>query len=162
MNTTQAAQAAENVDSRNPRDAMQAAMTALKLTIDSAFVPWSQSRNKAEKHKSLNWRVTLKRDGREILTTDYSAGIAHAPSYPKLGRGTPILPDSLDVLHSLISDSDVLDAGGFESWASDFGYDADSRKAESIYRACLDIALKLRAGIGEAGLATLREAAIDY
>ena len=30
------------------------------------------------------------------------------------------------------------------------------------YRACLDIALKLRAAIGEDGLAKLREAAQDY
>lgn len=73
----------------------------------------------------------------------------------------PILPDSVEVVHSLVQDSDVLDAGGFESWASDFGYDADSRKAEAIYKACLDIALKLRAAIGDDGLKLLREAGQD-
>lgn len=59
---------------------------SLGLSIEAAFVPWSQSRNREEKHRSLNWRVTVlvARGGakpRAILTTDYSAGIGHAPSY---------------------------------------------------------------------------------
>lgn len=169
-----------------------AAVAALDLTVESVFVPFSQSRNKDEKHRSLNWQVTLKRRGHAVLSTDYSAGIAHCPSYRQrrlsvdedaalqwecengktaqrvptgassfYGR-KPILPDALDVIYSLVMDSDVLDAGGFEKWAGDLGYDTDSRAAESIYRACLDIALKLRAGIGEEGLHALREAFQDY
>ncbi len=51
------------------------------LTVESVFVPFSKSRHKDEKSKSLNWRVTLKKDGRDIITTDYSAGIGHCPSY---------------------------------------------------------------------------------
>ena len=42
------------------------------------------------------------------------------------------------------------------------GYDPDSRKAEGIYRACLELALKLRNGLGEKLLAELREAVADY
>ncbi|TIW00620.1 MAG: hypothetical protein E5V77_09360 [Mesorhizobium sp.] len=68
-------------------------------------------------------------------------------------------PSIGDVLQSLARDSDVLDAGGFESWAADYGYDTDSRAAESIYRACLEIAMKLRAGLGESLLAEIRLAA---
>lgn len=137
--------------------------------------------------RSLNWRVTLHHKGRVILTADYTAGIGHCPSYnwrdaakPTLRfaeaiahetetgtwflegstvfRGKPILPDFADVLTSFAADSDVLDHPTFESWASEFGYDTDS-KAEAIYRACLDITLRLRASIGEDGLALLREAA---
>lgn len=185
-----------------PREKIQTAAQALGLTIEAQFVPFSQSRNKNEKQPSLNWIVTLKRNGRDILTTDYGAGCAHCPSYNKKpphawdrpdsmwqptvlrwecengfaatfttfgfsksnipNRLNPIQPDMVDVLCSLASDSDVIDAGGFESWASDFGYDTDSRKAESIYRACLDIALKLRAAIGDDGLRQLREACQDY
>jgi hypothetical protein len=59
-------------------------------------------------------------------------------------------------------DSDVFNYSSFEEWASTFGYDADSRKGESIYRTCLDIALKLRNAIGEDGLQKLREACQDY
>jgi hypothetical protein len=67
-----------------------------------------------------------------------------------------------DVFYSLVLDSDVIEYSSFEDWAENFGYDADSRKAEKIYRDCLDIALKLKNGIGDAVLNELREALQDY
>jgi hypothetical protein len=73
-----------------------------------------------------------------------------------------IMPDTADVLHSLVSDSSVIDHPTFESWADEYGFDADSRKAEQSYRDCLAIALALRSAIGEAGLEQLREAFNDY
>lgn len=211
--------------------AIAATLESLKLTVDAAFVPFSQSRNKAEKSPSLNWRVTVKRDGRDVLTTDYMAGAAHCPGYAAnkapstfqphayrnasgkpypgttsiyrsakpheilsqyrnaicaaecesgfpmeidpWGRGAEntfirkpkapaIVPDPVDVFYSLTMDSDVLNYGGFEEWASEFDYDTDSRSAESAYCACLDIALKLRAAIGDTGMETLRTAFEDY
>jgi hypothetical protein len=185
------------------KERAQEAMDRLGLEVKAVFVPWSKSRNYKEGAKvsemSLNWRVTLLRNGREVLTTDYSAGTGHCPAYkadikamghsnslmrgeaihqecetglPSLPRsdgsvyinrsGKPILPDPLDVLHSLVMDSDALDHSTYEDWASDLGYDPDSRKGEAIYRACLEIALKMRNGIGEDGLAQLREAFQDY
>jgi len=70
-----------------------AALAALGLTIESVFVPFSQSRNKAEKRNSLNWKVSLCRNGKAFLTCDYSAGIAHCPGYKvkeaPLGFRTP-------------------------------------------------------------------------
>lgn len=72
---------------------------------------------------------------------------------PPLGR---------DVLWSLAQDSSVLDSGGFENWAADYGYDTDSRKAEAIYKACLEIGLKLRAALGDAAMRELQEAGQDY
>ena len=177
----------------------RAAMVAeLGLTVESVFVPFSQSRNKAEKSPSLNWRVTVKRNGRDVLATDYSAGRGHCPAYKasvktlggpnslmrseaiatecETGRVAIAFPggmirgslrniiplDTLDVLASLVMDSDVIDAGGFESWAMELGYDVDSRKAESIYQSCLEIALKLRAALGDSGLQTLRNAFEGY
>jgi hypothetical protein len=166
----------------------------LGLTIESEFVPFSRSRHAKPNPKvndlSVNWRVTLKMNGREILTTDYGAGIAHCPAYkdgPPLGGigvdtaeairrecetgkrakkhglyGEAINPDSLDVLYSLVVDSDVLEHPCFEEWAANFGYDADSRAAEKMYRACLEIALRLRSEIGDANLSALREAFVDY
>lgn len=50
------------------------------VTLSAVFVPHSQSRNK-ENEPSLNWRVTLKKDDREVLTADYSQGCGHCPSY---------------------------------------------------------------------------------
>lgn len=76
--------------------------------------------------------------------------------------GAAIMPDFADVLYSLSMDSDVLDAGGFEGWALELGYDIDSRKAEETYKACLEIALKMRSAIGDAGLIVLRTACQDY
>lgn len=168
------------------------------ISIKSDFVPFSQSRNAPKTRnvdpskRSLNWRVTFQVRARDVFTTDYSAGIAHCPSYKQGARwtmdysdliifeteqghtarrmagiswtskGKPIHPDPLDVLHSLLSDSDVLEHATFEDWAAELGYDTDSRNAESIYRACLSIALQFRAAIGEEVMRELRELFQDY
>jgi len=159
------------------------------ITVESAFVPWSLSRNAGEDSPSLNWVVTLKQNGRKLLTTDYMAGCAHCPAYDQRGYNTvngradvlkeceggkmvdphpsiglthrAITPDPLDVINSLLLDSDVLNYDSFEEWAGDFGYDEDSRKGEAIYRACLAISLQFRK-LGESVIAELREAFQDY
>jgi hypothetical protein len=171
---------------------IEAVAAELGLSMKAEFVPWHQSRNSQERHRSLNWKVTLAKHGRDFLTTDYSAGEGHCPSYKQGDNtvdrvhavrlecqtglpsyfinsgvftkrgGKPIMPKFADVLYSLASDSDVLDAGGFESWAENYGYDSDSREAEAVYNACVKIALKLRGAIGEDGLRKLREACQDY
>jgi hypothetical protein len=152
-------------------------ITYLGLTVDSVFIPLSRSRNKSEAGLTLNWVVTLSRNGRKVLSTDYSAGMAHCPSYKPLHK-IPIMdyekmayececginaktPDTIDVIYSLVSDFNVLDYASFGEWACEFGYE-DSRKGELIYRACLEIALKLRSGIGENDLCLLRDTLEDY
>ena len=50
------------------------------LDYSAEFIPFSQSRNKEEKQKSLNWLVTIKR-GNASLTTDYMQGCAHVKGY---------------------------------------------------------------------------------
>ncbi len=196
-----------------PREKVEAVCKELGLTMTAEFVPFSKSRNALPRNfkdgkpwRSLNWKVTLRRlaahdsaacypadkPGREILTTDYSAGEAHCPAYKAsikaLGNRDSIMRDKAiayecetgrnadysvpraeikppplaDVIYSLVSDADVLDCGTFEEWADNLGYNPDSRKDEATYRACLEIALKLRNGIGETGLARLREACQDY
>jgi len=154
------------------------------LSYSAEFVPWKLSRNAGEKSPSLNWKITLKTP-RGSLTTDYMQGIGHLPGYkhgPKSimqdelervaadsgklpGRGVfakPLAAPALaDVLHSLLLDAEALDSATFEDWACDLGYDTDSRKAESIYRACLAIGLKLRRMLGDETIAALREALRD-
>ena len=171
------------------------------LTMESVFIPFSQSRNKAEKNRTMNWEITVKRNGRHVLTTEYSAGAAHCPSYnqpvpawfmgkqsdfnsassfietecglqygrymdsvnaAKMTSKKRLQPDFVDVMYSLVSETDVLNHADFESWAGDFGYDIDSRAAESIYKACLSNSLKLSAALGDVGLAALRDAFQDY
>lgn len=178
------------MDYKEAKTAFAAKLDALGLTIKSEFVPFSQSRNKAEKSPSLNWRVTLQRNGADVLTTDYSAGCAHCPAYnsatglkssiynmeaiahecehgfrvTRVGglhsdRTSPLTPAAVDVVSSLMADADVIDYSCFEDWANEFGFDPDSRAAEKIYRACLEISLKLRAAIGNDALAELQELA---
>ncbi len=60
---------------------IQAFLKKNQIEVTSVFVPFSKSRNANEKHPSLNWRVTLLYRNKEVLTTDYSAGIAHCPAY---------------------------------------------------------------------------------
>ena len=71
-------------------------------------------------------------------------------------------PKMQDVIYSLVADSTAIDHGSFESWCDDYGYDTDSRKAESIYRACVKIGLKMRLMFGESGLASLHTLFQDY
>lgn len=173
------------------QNAAATACEALGLTYTAAFVPFSQSRNakpiKSPSDLSLNWRITLSK-GHVSLTTDYSAGIGHIPGYKyqsrltvaefdaikftcesgkyvaaKLHPAKKIQPPPLaDILYSLVQDASVLDSGGFENWASDYGYDTDSRKAEAMYQACLKIALELRALLGADTVANLSIVFADY
>lgn len=86
---------------------------------------------------STHYKVTLRRAGRR-LTVPFSMGPAHCKE-----------PTAIDVMSCLISDSAGVDGQGFEDWARDLGYDADSRKAEKLYRACERQAAKLRQFLGE-------------
>ena len=203
------------------KSALELAMEKNNVSIKSEFVPLSKSRNANTKDErgnpvlSLNWNVTLQRNGRDILTTEYSAGMGHCPSFnreppaswdrpkrmwqsavcewecengfqavmkPYLRDFTkrqaprsqsdieagkprvffPIMPGAANVLYSILMDASVLDSGGFEEWANELGYDPDSRHAESIYRACLEIALKVRSGLGESVMSELQTAAQDF
>lgn len=189
-------------------DTFKAAIAEAGLSIKAVFVPFSQSRNAVRAagedprtdKRGLNWKVTLLRNGREILTTDYSAGIGHCPAYklpvkdagsiasimregiialeieggfavkkPYEGarswvadKSRPLLPNDADVIYSLIRDANTIDYPTYEEWASEYGYDTDSRKGEAIYQACIEIGLKLRAALGDKMLQNLQEAAQDY
>lgn len=96
---------------------------------------------------STHWRIIIRwkdnpnRADKQIRShaLEYSMGSAH--------KGKPKLAD---VLCSLQMDvSSAVNAGDFEDWASDLGYDTDSRKAEQIYRACLKSADDLAELFGE-------------
>ncbi len=78
----------------------------------------------------------------------------------RLAKVAPTLPDVLD---SLVSDGAAyFDAETFEGWASNYGYDTDSRKAEQVWRACDEIGRKLARVLNAEELATLREAAANH
>jgi hypothetical protein len=170
-------------------DRLARALDALQITIEARFIPWSESRNKSEKDPSLNWAVDVYVAGRKILSdVDYMQGSAHCPAYKLPYRNSvdgsalirkecetgkewtpggitfrvPIAPPSThEVLYSLLQDSDALNAP-FEEWATDLGYDADSRTAEKIYQQCLQTGLRLRSGIGEPAFSQLLAETEDY
>lgn len=173
---------------RKPSDIVQ----DLGLSITSEFVPFSKSRN-AKSWRSLNWVVTLYRNGKPVLVSNYSAGVAHCPGYSRYRAnspdqklaidfeiengfaadvfpsgyamklaGYPVLPDLVNIVSSILTDSEVIEYSSFEEWANSVGYDADSRKAESIYRECLRIGLGLRSAFGDSELLRLRESFQDY
>lgn len=56
--------------------------------------------------------------------------------------------DQMGVMHSLVMDAQAGDES-FEEFCSNLGYDEDSRKAESIHRACQDIGKKFRQLVGK-------------
>lgn len=179
------------VEASERKTCIAATLAEMGLSIQSTFVPFSVSRNAGEK-RTLNWKIALMKGAREILRCDYSAGEAHAPSYKQGDRSMdrhkaisvecetgfaqkrisehsafyatrkPITPEPINVIHSIVMDSEVLEHATYESWARDCGYDVDSRKGEAIYRACLSHALALRAALGDTGLSQLREAFQDY
>jgi hypothetical protein len=100
----------------------------------------------------------------KLLRAECETGLAHKLGYGDsvLKTDEQIIPDAADVFYSLVLDSDAIDYSSFEDWAENFGYEVDSRKAEKIYKQCLDTALKLKNGIGDAVLNELREALQDY
>jgi len=58
------------------------------IKVESVFVPFSQSRNKGDKNMSLNWVVTIKKNDRVILSTDYLTVLAYClNSKQKRNRG---------------------------------------------------------------------------
>ena len=85
-----------------------------------------------------HYRVTLRR-GAKSMSTYFSMGSAHT--------SPPTIPDILESL--------ALDAGGvtddtsFESWAGEYGFDIDSRKAYQIFQNTKKAAKQLKNVLGE-------------
>ena len=128
----------------------------------------------------------------KVVTIPYGLGIGHAKAYQcahryvqpevayyaseegldccpeaaKRGRNTitrgRIKPDAAALFYCLTMDSEVLNHSSFEEWAEWCGYDADSRKAESMYRECLQTALAIRNSIGDSSLVALAQIFQDY
>lgn len=69
-------------------------------------------------------------------------------------------PNAADVLSSLISDTSVGEMT-FEEYCSDFGLDRDSRKAFTTWKACVQVAGKMRRFLGE-DFDAVAEAAREY
>lgn len=72
-------------------------LDAMGVTMCATFVPQSASRNAGKKENSLNWRITLSRNGRQVSKPlDYSQGAAHCPAYSQPYAGTETTPYNRD------------------------------------------------------------------
>jgi hypothetical protein len=102
----------------------------LRKFIESNRVRFAAEMTDANPHMdsmpagSVHWRCTLK-VGRRSMVVYFSQG-------PAVCRE----PTAEDVLDCLASDaSGYENAGSFEEWCGEYGYDTDSRKAEKTYKA---------------------------
>jgi hypothetical protein len=86
-----------------------------------------------------NWySVRLTFDGRSMVTPF------------GMGPGLSGYPSAADVLSSLVSDAAGYEnAQDFSDWASEYGYDDDSRRAYAIYEIVAAQTDKLRAFLGD-------------
>lgn len=93
---------------------------------------------------STHWVCRFRRAGKR-MSVHFSMGPAHSGE-----------PKTDEVLDCLASDASSFEnAGSFESWAGDYGYDTDSRKAERTYRAVEKQTAKLRAFLSPEAFETL-------
>lgn len=162
-------------------------LTSANVSFSAKFKPVEQPNAKRPSDLQVHWTISI-----GDTRFDYQTGIGHLPKqfaglansrktmdFQELcriceeGRYGQVLthkwhkdnkthPTAAGVLYCLLSESDAMDSPTFESWASDLGFDPDSRKAEQTYRACIENGLKLRRAIGEANIVKLRELLQDY
>lgn len=91
----------------------------VKASVDYA----DSNPNMADSNNMNHYKVTLRMNGRQ-MTVPFSQGygIKHEPT-------------AADVLDCLASDAaGFQNTRSFEEWAAEYGYDTDSRKAESTFR----------------------------
>jgi len=83
------------------------------------------------------YKVVLRYHGRQLTVPFFT------------GSGWTREPSASDVLECLVSDASSVDcAQSFEEWASDLGYDTDSRKAEETYKNCVKAAAGVKRLLG--------------
>lgn len=107
-----------------------------------SVVAVKQNPHMADSPMPRNFECTISFVGRgyhEPLTVYFSQGSAH--------ENPPTLAEVLDCLAS--DASGIENARSFEEWASEYGYDTDSRKAERTYKICEKQARDLERFLGQ-------------
>lgn len=119
----------------NPREREQLKTVCLNLGIRCNATFGHDAPPEGFTPGTNSWRVTLRFQGRQ-LTVPFFTG-------PAISKE----PTAADVLSCLVSD---VSAGEqtFEDFASEFGYDVDSRKAEKTWRQCVKMAPRVRRFLG--------------
>lgn len=121
---------------------MKAFVRSNRIHIESEMV--EENPNAPDWQDAYHYKCVLRR-GRRQMTTYFSMGYAHSNE-----------PDAESVLDCLASDAaSVENARSFEDWASELGYDPDSRKAERTFNVCETQAAKLWQLLGDDAYNTL-------
>jgi len=106
----------------------------------SAQFPYSQGMGHIKGYHQSHKTAYDKRQAEVCYRLTCETGKLYRPSisgdFPAWATGTQPAPDLLDVLYCLVMDASVRHTATYEEWASNYGYDEDSRKGEAIYRAC--------------------------
>ena len=120
-------------------------LTQIPCRTDKASDQWSKD--------ARHFHMTITRTGKkDQIAIEYSQGSA-----------IKTLPDIEDIVFCLLGDSDpVINGYTFEEWASNFGYDVDSRSAEKIYRSCVDTGKKMLKMFSRQEIEQLQELFQDY
>jgi|SRR3990167_3469096 len=114
-----------------------------KISIDSEMVDENPNMVR-DNWQAYHYKARLA-FGKRQLTTFFSMGLAYTNE-----------PSAGDVLDCLASDAaGIENTRNLEEWCGEYGYDADSRKAEKTYKLCQKQAKDLKRFLGEEAYKTL-------
>ena len=162
------------------------------ISIKSKFIPFSKSRYKDDEILSLNWEITLLKNEKEILSSDYSMGTGHCPANKTNNKGSNLKemiakeceegfetwygnalyyvhvnkkkPIHPDMVNFVwcIFCDARYGTDNFEDFCSNFGYDTDSRRAEKMWKESVEIAAKFYSSFTTDEINKLEEIYQDY
>ena len=115
----------------------QATQTLSELLAGVTMTATQTDNNNPNWQDADAWKVRLRYQGRSMTLTFYQWRGHHGQA-----------PEAEGVMGCLLSDASSAEAD-FESWASDLGFDPDSRKAEKTYRQVRKQTASLRRLLGE-------------
>lgn len=128
--------------------------------------PYSQGVAHVQGYKQPPWGGRtlhdVEREDRYRKTCETGKLYRDSDTFGDLTAGTQPAPAIDDVLYCLVSDASVMDCRGFEEWVADYGYDTDSRKAEAIYRDCLEQSKNLYRVLGQESVKALEQLFMGY
>lgn len=136
-----------------------------KLTIRSRFVPLSRSRGQSSKYPTLNYRVSLVRNGNVFEEVDYTLGHGYCinaehstgvtpaiqeeceSGVGRDGRRRTLKPEQVFVAVALDTTS-VFDCRNFKEWCYELGMDDNSIHDRVLYDTAVRVGIALVATVG--------------
>ena len=132
--------AREEIDHRDSHNDQSKA--DLGITFEFSYRGLQSSEHDPEWYGDT-WEVT----GSGDFKMTYRTGVGHRICFwggraDNVATAFLVPPSALDILHCIRLDNPHDET--FENWCSEYGYDTDSRKAEKMYRACIEQTMMFR------------------